>query len=225
MSERLLVYSAGALFDSYTRLVNVRLAQSIESITNRRVSVSLPQSFVAGQPLERVRGLCLYHLLCSDLVIANADGTQVDDGTVFEVAVAMFAGIPVVWHRDDFRGAGDSPRVPLNIMLDGGSAVKYVGTPAILKDALARQEIDASGLTTLGLESQVSEAGLLRRAQDIVDAMRELRSARIVLPVKEVSSTIRTLVRTIAPELHDMLTPQVIDGIVGRRLKSDIWEF
>ncbi|MCC6954500.1 MAG: hypothetical protein IT290_10310 [Deltaproteobacteria bacterium] len=225
MSERLLVYSAGALFDSYTRLVNVRLAQHIEGITRGRVQVNLPQSFVAGQPLERVRGLCLYHLICSDLVIANADGTQVDDGTVFEVAVAMFAGIPVVWHRDDFRGAGDSPRVPLNIMLDGGSALKFVGTPAILKDATARREIDASEVSTLGLEFQVANATLTQRAHDIVNAMRELRSCRNFLPVEEVASTIRTLVRTVASELHDMLTPQVIDGIVGRRRRSDIWEF
>ncbi len=64
---------------------------------------------------------CREHLNTSDAVIAVLDGTQVDDGTAWEIGY-FFAhrkiGQPIIGIRTDFRKAGDAPGSLVNLMID-----------------------------------------------------------------------------------------------------------
>ena len=62
---------------------------------------------------------CLEHLEASDLVVAVLDGTQVDDGTAWEIGYAHAKGKPVIGLRTDFRNGGDTPSSRVNAMIEG----------------------------------------------------------------------------------------------------------
>ena len=54
-----------------------------------------------------------------DVVVALLDGTQVDDGTAWEIGYAYAKGKPVVGIRTDFRNAGDTTHGRVNAMIEG----------------------------------------------------------------------------------------------------------
>lgn len=54
-----------------------------------------------------------------DAVVALLDGTQVDDGTAWEIGYAYAKGKPVVGIRTDFRNAGDTTHGRVNAMIEG----------------------------------------------------------------------------------------------------------
>ena len=61
-------------------------------------------------------------------VVALLDGTQVDDGTAWEIGYAYAKGIPVIGIRTDFRKSGDTQHPCVNAMIKGSCL-------AIVKDA------------------------------------------------------------------------------------------
>ena len=63
-----------------------------------------------------------------DAVVALLDGTQVDDGTAWEIGYAYAKGIPVIGIRTDFRKSGDTQHSCVNAMIEGSCL-------AIVKDA------------------------------------------------------------------------------------------
>lgn len=54
-----------------------------------------------------------------DAVVALLDGTQVDDGTAWEIGYAYAKRKPVVGIRTDFRNAGDTAHGRVNAMIEG----------------------------------------------------------------------------------------------------------
>ncbi|WP_027184824.1 nucleoside 2-deoxyribosyltransferase [Desulfovibrio inopinatus] len=62
---------------------------------------------------------CIDSLRSADMVIALLDGTQVDDGTAFEVGYfkALNKG-PIYGIRTDFRNAGDTAQSLVNCMIE-----------------------------------------------------------------------------------------------------------
>lgn len=54
-----------------------------------------------------------------DIVTALLDGTQVDDGTAWELGCAYALNIPVLGIRTDFRNGGDTLASRVNAMIEG----------------------------------------------------------------------------------------------------------
>ena len=72
-----------------------------------------------------------------DVVVALLDGTQVDDGTAWEIGYAFAKGKPVVGIRTDFRNAGDTDHGKVNAMIEGscvGIARDFDGVLKLLKE-------------------------------------------------------------------------------------------
>ena len=58
-------------------------------------------------------------LLECDVIVALLDGTQVDDGTAWEIGFAHAMGKSVFGIRTDFRNGGECPGTPVNPMIAG----------------------------------------------------------------------------------------------------------
>ena len=72
-----------------------------------------------------------------DAVVALLDGTQVDDGTAWEIGYAYAKGKPVVGIRTDFRNGGDTEYGRVNAMIEGscvGIARDFAGVLKLLKE-------------------------------------------------------------------------------------------
>lgn len=52
-------------------------------------------------------------------VVALLDGTQVDDGTAWEIGYAYARGLPIYGIRTDFRHAGETRHSTVNSMIEG----------------------------------------------------------------------------------------------------------
>ncbi len=52
-------------------------------------------------------------------VVALLDGTQVDDGTAWEIGYAYAKGLPIYGIRTDFRHAGETQHSTVNSMIEG----------------------------------------------------------------------------------------------------------
>ena len=70
----------------------------------------------------------------SDFLVALLDGTQVDDGTAWEIGYAYAKGIPVIGIRTDYRRSGDTQYSCVNAMIEASCV-------AIVKDAESVLEI------------------------------------------------------------------------------------
>ncbi|WP_411330909.1 nucleoside 2-deoxyribosyltransferase [Desulfovibrio desulfuricans] len=55
----------------------------------------------------------------STCVVALLDGTQVDDGTAWEIGYAYAKGLPIYGIRTDFRHAGETRHSTVNSMIEG----------------------------------------------------------------------------------------------------------
>lgn len=66
---------------------------------------------------------CRDALLACDIVVALLDGTQVDDGTAWEIGYACASNIPVVGIRTDMRYGGEVPNGKVNAMIAGSCRV------------------------------------------------------------------------------------------------------
>ena len=51
--------------------------------------------------------------------MALLDGTQVDDGTAWEIGYAYAKGLPIYGIRTDFRHAGETGHSTVNSMIEG----------------------------------------------------------------------------------------------------------
>jgi len=68
---------------------------------------------------RRIMERCRDALDTARLVVAWIDGTQVDDGTAWEIGYAHAKGKPVHGIRTDFRQAGDTSHSVVNAMVEG----------------------------------------------------------------------------------------------------------
>lgn len=68
---------------------------------------------------------CLEALDKSDIVLAILDGTQVDDGTAWEIGYAYGSKKLIMGIRTDFRSAGDTKESMVNSMIENSCFVLY----------------------------------------------------------------------------------------------------
>ncbi len=102
------VYLAGELFSYKALAGNQLLAGAIESLSEQRYKMLLPQSIeMPSDRAKDIRNADYAAVMASDLVIAQFDGTELDSGTVAEFMLAKQLDIPVVLFRSDFRKSGD----------------------------------------------------------------------------------------------------------------------
>ncbi len=110
------VYLAGPLFSEAEQawLRNFQLELSVHGYEVRTWG-----SETAGKIMEGCRDA----LLGCDIVVALLDGTQVDDGTAWEIGYACANNIPVVGIRTDMRYGGEVPNGKVNAMIAGSCRV------------------------------------------------------------------------------------------------------
>jgi nucleoside 2-deoxyribosyltransferase len=134
------VYQAGPLFTEAERLWHLKLKTNLE---DSGFLVSWPGEWfdpgelgdMGKKAKDHIFKVCRANLDTSDLVVALLDGTQVDDGTAWEIGYAFSKGIPVYGIRTDFRNAGDTEHSLVNAMIEC-ACEEVVGSVAELLDRL-----------------------------------------------------------------------------------------
>lgn len=119
------IYLAGPLFThaelAYLAALRDQLRQVIPSVT-----VTWPGDLFDSDHLASLGPAAKQHIFegCRDAihaathVVALLDGTQVDDGTAWEIGYAYARGLPIIGLRTDFRQAGDTPHSVANAMIE-----------------------------------------------------------------------------------------------------------
>ena len=124
------IYLAGPLFTTAEQDWLRRLkAQILAANPAAPVEVCSPHELFTSQEIagwgdrakQEIFHRCRNHLDSADMVVAVLDGTQVDDGTAWEIGY-FFAhrkiGLPIIGIRTDFRKAGDRPNALVKLMID-----------------------------------------------------------------------------------------------------------
>jgi nucleoside 2-deoxyribosyltransferase len=118
------VYLAGPLFNVAERRFLASLRDALGALPG--VCALWPGDFFTDVDLDalgeaakvRIFEGCLQGLERCDLVVAWLDGTQVDDGTAWELGHAHARGLPAWGLRTDFRRAGDTAHSLVNCMIE-----------------------------------------------------------------------------------------------------------
>ncbi|NYT02513.1 MAG: nucleoside 2-deoxyribosyltransferase [Methanosarcinales archaeon] len=113
---RVRVYLAGPLFSQ----AEIRWGLEVK----KAIQEALPGAEVVWPhetaSLDRIFASNLEALQSCSLMVAILDGTQVDDGTAFEVGYHYACRGPwVVGIRTDFRKAGETEKARVNAMIEG----------------------------------------------------------------------------------------------------------
>jgi len=140
------IYLAGPLF-SEAELDWCR--KVAETLRGHGCSVVWPGELLAQEEIEDAEAgaeegeapalifdRCLGALQDCSLVVAILDGTQVDDGTAWEIGFAFARGIPVYGIRTDIRAAGETQVGNVNAMIEE-SLAGYAMSLAELLELLA----------------------------------------------------------------------------------------
>ncbi len=125
------IYQAGPLFTEAEQAWHRGLKTNIEIIMNQHALdwqvvwpfELFPENILASLSEEEKKYHicqgCIASLQKADMVIALLDGTQVDDGTAFEIGYynALQKG-PIYGIRTDFRNGGDTGHSLVNCMIE-----------------------------------------------------------------------------------------------------------
>ena len=124
------IYLAGPLFTQAEQDWLRRLkAQILARAPAAPVEVCWPHDLFSAQEIanwadrakHEIFDRCREHLDRADAVVALLDGTQVDDGTAWEIGyfyARRKPGKPIIGIRTDFRKAGDTANACVNLMID-----------------------------------------------------------------------------------------------------------
>ncbi|MBQ4326007.1 MAG: nucleoside 2-deoxyribosyltransferase [Mailhella sp.] len=118
------IYQAGPLFSEADQAWHRQLKKTLEAVGHE---VIWPGELISAADVEawgrdaprKIMEIDRDALLSCDAVAALLDGTQVDDGTAWEIGFASARGIPVLGIRTDFRVCGDTRHSVLNAMIEG----------------------------------------------------------------------------------------------------------
>ena len=113
------VYIAGPLFSEAERAWIEGLKQRLQS-TPGLEPVWSADELRAPRLVSEIFSACKEGLDTSDAMLAILDGSQVDDGTAWEIGYfyALQKG-PIIGLRTDFRRAGELPDSTVNAMIEG----------------------------------------------------------------------------------------------------------
>jgi len=126
------VYFAGPLFSEAERDWIRATIEEIESLAARhqtKVEIIFPYDLITQSEIDHlgpeakleIFSRCKSHLDDADLVIALLDGSQVDDGTSWEIGYFYARKSPeqkTIGIRTDFRRAGESEVAVVNAMIE-----------------------------------------------------------------------------------------------------------
>ena len=118
------VYQAGPLFSEAEKNFHRRLSAALRAaghtviwpgdlLTETQIATAGPDA------ITLIFTACKHALDRATLVVALLDGTQVDDGTAWEIGYAHARGLPVYGLRTDSRMAGETPHSKVNSMIQG----------------------------------------------------------------------------------------------------------
>ena len=140
MRRTLVVYQAGPLFSEAEQDWHRKLKSRIEArfaALGSPVEVRWPGEFFSAEDIEawgpdarhHIYQGCVRALADADLLVALLDGTQVDDGTAFEIGyfASQHPRRPILGVRTDFRRGGDTDFSLVNAMIEGACSA-IVGT-------------------------------------------------------------------------------------------------
>jgi len=118
------VYLAGPLFSEAEQTWHMTFKKQLEESGHHVIwpfeLISAEQITQWGQDAPRqIMKTDSKAIDASQVVIALLDGTQVDDGTAWEIGYAYAKDIPVIGIRTDFRNAGDTIHSAVNAMIEG----------------------------------------------------------------------------------------------------------
>jgi nucleoside 2-deoxyribosyltransferase len=119
-----MIYLAGPLF---THAEQAWLRGLKHQLQQAGLAVCWPFELFAQGEIEswgaqgprRIMERCRDAIDRADMVLAWLDGTQVDDGTAWEIGYAHARGKPVHGIRTDFRQGGDTRHSRVNAMIEG----------------------------------------------------------------------------------------------------------
>ncbi len=126
------IYLAGPLFTHPEQQWLQALQNTIQQAADEHrsdVTVVWPYTLVSEQEIEALGDRAKYEIFTrcrrsldeSDIVVALLDGTQVDDGTAWELGyfcALREEGQHILGIRTDFRKAGDVFNAEVNLMID-----------------------------------------------------------------------------------------------------------
>ena len=126
------IYFAGPLFSEAERDWIRATIEQIETLAAKReakVEIIFPYDLIKQEEVDvlgvnakyEIFSRCKSHLHDVDLVIALLDGTQVDDGTAWEIGYFYARKLPeqtIIGIRTDFRNAGESRGAVINCMIE-----------------------------------------------------------------------------------------------------------
>ncbi len=180
------IYTAGGMFTYRELAMNLTLKEAIWRQSSGRFQLVLPQS---EQPDEfghpdvsiRIRNTDLWHVMRTDLLLAQFDGLELDAGTVAEFMMAKFLGKPTVILRSNSRRmSNDSFDEPYNLMVKNYPRTKVVHINSLF-DYLDRWEKDKGRINSaegfeslLELEKRSIEEGIEFLSQEILAAFDEV---------------------------------------------------
>ena len=118
----MLIYQAGPLFTDAEKDFHKKLSSEL---TKAGHSVVWPGALLTDEQISAagnqggklIFNSCKDNLDRCDCLVALLDGTQVDDGTSWEIGYAYAKNMPVYGLRTDARRAGDAQDSPVNSMI------------------------------------------------------------------------------------------------------------
>ena len=199
------IYWAGTLFNHKELIGNLMLAKAVESMSDGRYAVRLPQD-VQTPPTATaidIRNADLKELIQCDAIVANFDGAELDSGTVVEFCIAKALDMPTVLLRTDFRNVGDADGIPWNLMCAG-----WPRTEILWINSLA----DYHNHTIEDFHNNL--------ARRIIQSLDKAFAMKPWLSTDDAAAHFRCTVQSIGGDLSEMLTDETIAVIVERKHRN-----
>jgi len=119
------IYLAGPLFSESERAWLADIKHQMETISPD-IGVIWPYELIPrdhpdGRDRKKIFELCRSHLDEVDVLVCVLDGSQVDDGTAWEIGYFYCKHahqLPIIGIRTDFRRAGETEHSVVNAMIE-----------------------------------------------------------------------------------------------------------
>jgi len=127
------IYLAGPIFSEAERSWRRNLNAAVEELAQskaKNIKVIFPYDLIGQDEVaslgakakDKIFEACRSSLDTADVLVALLDGSQVDDGTAWEIgyfyAKTQGKTSPIIGIRTDFRRAGESEHSKVNAMID-----------------------------------------------------------------------------------------------------------
>ena len=203
----IVIYWAGALFNHKELIGNLMLAEAIESMSDGRYTVRLPQDIQTPPTATAVdiRNADLKELIQCDAVVANFDGAELDSGTVVEFCVAKALDMPTVLLRTDFRNVGDADGIPWNLMCAGWPRTEILWINSLT---------DYHKYSVEDLHNTL--------ARKIIESLDKACTMKPWLAAADAAAHFRRTIQSIGGGLSELLTNETIAAIVERKRRNGL---